>query len=199
MLTAIYCTDKNGVIGFKYMDTQTNDVKFKQPLHSKVDKKFFVTNTRGKIIIMGANTARALLDEGFGLLPNRHHVILTTSEELKDRITEVNKFDRERVSFISNLKELEHYIDDYRHLEMFVIGGSNLIEQLKDRIDSYIVTEFDTIAVNDNPFHKTLEVIKVQPLGSCKTGEIREGFKRVDCTKFTDGKLTGYFGEYQAE
>lgn len=193
-ISAIYCVDKNGLLGLK-------DDHFYQPVDCPEDKKYFLQVTKGKSIVMGGNTARSLVYEVGGLLPNRTHIVLTKDEDLKLQLNYYATVDPDlniKMKYFSDIRSLRQYLQGQDD-EMFVIGGANLIEQLEDIIETWYVTEFDvevTFAEDQTPIY-------IEQIGSCKEGHVREGFERVECKKFAGvdnnmgEDIVGYFGVYR--
>lgn len=192
MLSAIYCCDRNGVIG--YRDTKT--CKFFQSIDCPADKKYFAQTTKGKTVIMGGNTARGLIEEIGGLLPGRAHIVLTRDPALTAQLKQIAEYQSIPCTVITEIQGIQN-LDGYPE-ECFVIGGADLIAQLRDVISTYYVTEFDV--ADEFPDH--FEPIKVEVIGSCKDGTVKPGFTRVECKKFTDFAgdrvIQGYFGKYIA-
>ena len=86
------------------------------------DLKFFRKTTNGKTIIMGRRTFESLN----GLLPNRHHVVLSSS----------NNFPKE-VEVYKDLKTLLEHFNQVNE-ELFVIGGSSIYKLFLPFCDNYI-------------------------------------------------------------
>lgn len=83
------------------------------PWHIPEDLKRFKQNTLHKTIIMGRKTFESLP----GILPERHHVVLTRNKDFK--------VDNDNVTIIHTLEEL---LEKYEHTseEAFIIGGGEL-------------------------------------------------------------------------
>lgn len=192
-VSAIYCVDKNGLLGFK-------DDHFFQSIDCPEDKKYFQQITKGKTIVMGGNTARSLVYEIGGLLPGRTHVVLTQDQEFRYELNfhaTKNPGQLVKVKYFGDIRSLKQYLTGQEE-EVFVIGGASLIDQLSDVIEKYYVTEFDY----ECNLIDGCDPIYVPVIGSCKTGEVKEGFTRVECKKFEGDNLAngeriqGYFGIY---
>lgn len=96
--------------------------------HIPEDFKKFKELTSGHTIIMGRNTFESLP----GMLPNRHHVVITTNYlGLQDNLE----------SAIS-LEDALHYADTN---EVWIIGGARVYNEAieKDLIDEYYLSEVD--------------------------------------------------------
>lgn len=97
--------------------------------HIPEDLKFFKEKTMGKTIVMGSNTFYSLN----GLLPNRHHIVLTQDDyEFPKEVEVFNDFNE----LLDHLKSLD---DD----EIFVIGGAAIYKLFIDYVDKMYVTEID--------------------------------------------------------
>lgn len=193
MISAIYACDRNGLIGFK------RDAQYFQSIISKKDRKYFSEITKNSPVVMGANTARSMLQEEKSLLKDRINVILSHDTFILDEINEVcpNRDDFD-VMIVNNAHTLGLLLREFKN--SFIIGGAEMFELFKDVIDRWYITEFNT----EYQLEPGDEGIYVPVIGNCETGEVKDGFVRVDCKKFEDidettGLLiTGYFGVYDA-
>lgn len=201
MLKAIYQQDINGVIGVQTIDKITGKVRFSQPISSAVDRKHFFQNTKDKIIIMGANTFRSLVDGGISLLPGRQHWVLTRDQdrflrELQFKGVAVDQL--RAITIFDDVTDLMIAVAAREDDELWCIGGSEIIQLLEPVIDSHVVTEFDSSEISVPENHEIIKVISVPKLGSCRNGWVLDGVTRSDCKKFEDPELglTGFFAEY---
>ncbi|MDD6807621.1 MAG: dihydrofolate reductase [Oscillospiraceae bacterium] len=98
-----------------------NDLIFSIP----EDMKFFRSTTSGHTIIMGRKTFESL----GGVLPKRHHVVLTKSD-----------FKYEGVEVVSSLEEV---LKKYKNTdeENFVIGGGEIYKAFLPYADKMYLTE----------------------------------------------------------
>ena len=98
-----------------------NDLIFTIP----EDMKFFRSTTSGHTIIMGRKTFESL----GGVLPKRHHVVLTKSD-----------FKYEGVEVVSSLEEV---LKKYKNTdeENFVIGGGEIYKAFLPYADKMYLTE----------------------------------------------------------
>ena len=96
--------------------------------HIPEDLKFFKELTTGKTILMGSNTFYSLP----GLLPNRHHIVLTLDDYEYPKEVEVFKDFNE---LLENLKNREE--------EIFVIGGGMIYKLFIDHVNTMYITEID--------------------------------------------------------
>lgn len=96
--------------------------------HLPNDLKFFKETTTGHTIIMGRKTLESLPK----LLPNRHHIVLSSKEDFEESI--------ERYK---TLKELLESLKN-REEEMFVIGGASIYKEFIDIADKMYLTEIDS-------------------------------------------------------
>lgn len=197
-LSAVYCTDRHGVIGLRGENTN-----YYQPINCKLDKRWFIQLSKGKTVLMGANTARALVEETGKLLPNRKNIVLTTNRALASLLEDISIASAADLEIWSSLEPLESYNASE---EIIVIGGVHILNQLHDKIDTWYVTEFDCDVTthracyyrdNDpDPFFFTV-------IGWTADNFIQEGFERVaysafsDVDEYTNLPVTGYFVEYK--
>ena len=96
--------------------------------HLKDDMKFFRCTTSGHTIIMGRKT----FDSLGGLLPKRHHVILTTNESFACEGTEVHH-------------TVESILEKYKNTdeECFVIGGGEIYKLFLSHADKMYLTHIN--------------------------------------------------------
>lgn len=115
-INIIVAVDRRGAIGYKG----------RLPWHCPEDLKLFKKLTINSTIIMGRLTYHSLP----GLLPNREHIVVTSS--LVDK----------RVRTVSSLSEgLEACCDK----EVFLIGGKCIIEEGAPLADVIYVTHIDSV------------------------------------------------------
>lgn len=197
-LSAVYCTDRHGIIGLRGENTN-----YYQPINCKLDKRWFIQLTKGKTVLMGANTARALVEETSKLLPNRKNIVLTTNRALASLLEDIAVATGCDLEIWSSLEPLESYNASE---EIVVIGGVHILEQLSDKIDTWYVTEFDC----DVTTHRACYYRDNDPdpfffpnIGWTADNFIQEGFERVaysafsDVDEYTNLPVTGYFVEYK--
>ena len=91
------------------------------------DMKFFRKTTSGKTIIMGRRTFESLPK----MLPNRKHIVLSSSENFPDEVT-----------VYKTLKELLESLKDSTE-EVFVIGGASIYKLFIDHSDKMYLTLID--------------------------------------------------------
>lgn len=197
-LSAVYCTDRHGIIGLRGENTN-----YYQPINCKLDKRWFIQLTKGKTVLMGANTARALVEETGNLLPNRKNIVLTTNKALASLLEDISIASAADLEIWSSLEPLESYNASE---EIIVIGGVHILNQLHDKIDTWYVTEFDC----DVTTHRACYYRDNDPdpfffpnIGWTADNFIQEGFQRVaysgfsDVDEYTNLPVTGYFVEYK--
>ena len=197
-LSAVYCTDRHGIIGLRGENTN-----YYQPINSKLDKRWFIQLTKGKTVLMGANTARALIEETGKLLPNRKNIVLTTSAELVEKLKSLDQ----ELEIWSSLELLESYNASE---EIIVIGGVHILNQLRDKIDTWYVTEFDCDVTTHRACYMrngetayTQHPFIISNIGWTEDNFTQEGFERVaysafsDVDEYTNLPVTGYFVEYK--
>lgn len=94
--------------------------------HFKEDMQFFREHTLHKPIIMGRKTLESLP----GLLPERQHIVLTSSQlDYPDSVLVMHSME-ELLSYIQQQKE-----------EFMVIGGASIYEQMLPYSDTMLLTE----------------------------------------------------------
>ena len=199
-LSAVYCTDRHGIIGLRGEDTN-----YYQPINCKLDKRWFIQLSKGKTVLMGANTARALIEETGKLLPNRKNIVLTTNRALASLLEDIAVATECDLEIWSSLEPLESYEG-----EIIVIGGVHILDQLRDKIDTWYVTEFDCDVTSHRPcYMRNGETAYTQfpfilsNIGWTADNFIQEGFERVaysafsDVDEYTNLPVTGYFVEYR--
>ena len=197
-LSAVYCTDRHGIIGLRGENTN-----YYQPINCKLDKRWFIQLTKGKTVLMGANTARALIEETGKLLPNRKNIVLTTNRALASLLEDIADATGCDLEIWSSLEPMESYNTSE---EIIAIGGVHILNQLYDKIDTWYVTEFDC----DVTTHRACYYRDSDPdpfffpnIGWTADNFIQEGFQRVaysafsDVDEYTNLPVTGYFVEYK--
>lgn len=155
---------------------------------------------------MGANTARALVEETGKLLPNRKNIVLTTNKALASLLEDISIASAADLEIWSDLDRLNDCIDE----EIIVIGGVHILNQLHDKIDTWYVTEFDCDVTthracymrNGKPAY-TQHPFIISNIGWTEDNFTQEGFERVaysafsDVDEYTNLPVTGYFVEYK--
>ncbi len=96
--------------------------------HLKEDMKFFRGTTSGHTVIMGRKTFESL----GGLLPKRHHVILTGNKDYSYEGTEIHH-------------SAETILEEYKNTEeeCFVIGGGEIYKLFLPYADKMYLTHID--------------------------------------------------------
>lgn len=203
-LSAVYCTDRHGIIGLRGENTN-----YYQPINCKLDKRWFIQLTKGKTVLMGANTARALIEETGKLLPNRKNIVITTNNALANKLEVIAKANSQELVIWPSLEYLNECVLSDGD-EIIAIGGVRILNQLKDKIDTWYVTEFDCDVKSHRAcYMRNGETVYTQyPLmfpviGWTEDNFIQEGFERVaysgfsDVDEYTNLPVTGYFVEYR--
>ena len=95
--------------------------------HLPGDLKFFKETTTGHSIIMGRKTLESLPK----LLPNRHHIVLSSSDDFSPEIEHYKSW-----------KELLNGLKG-RNEEIFIIGGASIYKEFIDIVDKMYLTEID--------------------------------------------------------
>ncbi len=93
----------------------------------KEDLKFFKELTTNHVIVMGRKTFESLP----GMLPNRHHVIISSNSDFDEKIEVFNNIN----SFLEKYK-------DYKE-EIFIIGGSSIYKAFLDYSNKLYLTEIN--------------------------------------------------------
>ncbi|MCI6380492.1 MAG: dihydrofolate reductase [Faecalicoccus sp.] len=96
--------------------------------HFPQDLKFFKEQTKGHTIVMGRKTFESLP----GMLPKRHHIVISKSGA---------KFPEEVEVFSS----IDAFVDAYqtKEEEIFVIGGATIYKQMLNLCHRLILTEIN--------------------------------------------------------
>ena len=121
----IVAVDKNWGIG------KNNGLLF----DLKLDMKHFVEHTKGKVVVMGANTLRSLPN---GMpLKNRTNIVLNPDGDIFDAI------DKGYI-LATSLEELLEQILAQKDNEVYVIGGAMMYHTLIPYCDTAYVTKVDS-------------------------------------------------------
>ena len=104
--------------------------------HLPNDLNFFKEMTNNHAIIMGRKTFESLPR----MLPNRKHIVLTSSENFP--------------SEVEVYKELTQLLESYRDSqeEIFIIGGASIYSQFLEHSDKMYLTEIDAEDINADVF-----------------------------------------------
>lgn len=96
--------------------------------HIKEDLQYFKKVTTGKNILMGKNTFNSL----GRLLPNRHHIIISTSLNIDNPEVEV-------------FRSLEDFFETYKENndEVYIIGGASIYKAFMPYVEEMHLTEID--------------------------------------------------------
>ncbi len=118
MLTCIAAIGKNRELG------KDNQLIW----HLPQDLKFFRTMTKGHSIVMGRKTFESLP----GLLPGRHHIVITRTNPMLPEEVEV-------------FSSIDSFLEKYQNHdeEIFVIGGAAVYGELLPFSDRLLLTEID--------------------------------------------------------
>ncbi len=131
MLASVVIVAKNNVIGCE------NGLVF----DIKEDLKHFKNITSGGTVVMGRKTFEALPF----VLPNRHHVIITTNKDYK--VPE----SKEQIDVITDINEV---IEKYANCEeeVYLIGGGMIYEKLMPHTKKHYITHVNKEAIGDTFF-----------------------------------------------
>lgn len=106
--------------------------------HISADLKRFKALTMGHAMIMGRKTFESLP----GLLPGRHHIVLTSQADYGKLHPDVTVY--------HSIDELCAHMDEQE--EYFIIGGASLYQAFMDRADSMYLTEIYAVFPADTYF-----------------------------------------------
>ena len=109
--------------------------------HLPNDLKFFKKVTSGKTIIMGRRTFESLPR----MLPNRHHIVLSSSNEFP-----------EEVEVYNSLEDLLQSLNG-RDEEIFVIGGASVYKLFIDYADNMYLTLVDAECKDADAYFPTFD------------------------------------------
>lgn len=118
MLSIIAAISENGVIG------NNNDLIW----HLPADLKRFKKITSGHTVILGRKTFQSLP----GVLPNRHHIIITKDSSFF--------FEDENVEVVNSLDQIITRFSNTED-EVFVIGGGEIYSQLLPYTNKLYITK----------------------------------------------------------
>ena len=124
ILSQIAAMSKNRVIG--------KDNKL--PWNIPQEMKWFMSKTKGSVLIMGRKTYESLPAP----LPNRFHIIVTRSQDYK-----VDRDDCIVVHSIDEAVNEASKLTDKWGEEVFITGGSEIYKQALDRTDRIYLTIID--------------------------------------------------------
>lgn len=115
MLGFIWAEDLDGNIGYQG----------KLPWYLPADLKHFRKKTIGHSIIMGRKTFESFPQ----LLPERLHIVLTTSKQLKEKYK-----DSQKVKIFRDIRQLRKWIENQNDCLIWIIGGTSLFTEFKDEV-----------------------------------------------------------------
>ena len=123
-MNLIVAVDKNWGIG------KNNGLLF----DLKADMKHFVEHTRGKVVVMGANTLRSLPN---GMpLKNRVNIVLNPDGDILDAI-------EKGYVLTTSLDELLEQVHAVKDNEVYVIGGAMMYHTLLPYCNTAYITKVD--------------------------------------------------------
>ncbi|KRL04362.1 dihydrofolate reductase [Liquorilactobacillus oeni] len=123
MLAYIWAEDRNHHIG----------IAGHLPWSLPADLAYFKKMTSNHPIAMGRKTFESLP----GILPHRHHFILTRSESFAQKYKK-----NEQISIVHSVEELRKKMNEESGL-VFIIGGASLFAQFASDVDYLYVTQID--------------------------------------------------------
>jgi dihydrofolate reductase len=154
MLIGIVATDRAGAIG------KGGGL----PWHYSSDMKFFREQTTGHACVMGRRTWLTLKRP----LPNRLNIVLSRAAEFEPRESVV--WLRDRLCVLS--------LSEYLRCDLYVIGGAQIFELLREDISRWVVTEIP---------------LTVEAADTFMPPDFLRGFRAYDSRRLEDGlKATFY-------
>lgn len=156
MIIALFAVDERGGLG--------NNGGMPWP-SNKEDMRWFKSTTEGQVVVMGKRSWHS--PDMPKPLPKRHNIVVTN--EFLDR----NDIEQIKGDVVEGLKYAEQ---QYQNLNIFVIGGANLLMQAKPAINKAFVTRIpgeyicDTV-LNMNQFLEGMKLVNIIDLGTCKVEE----------------------------
>ncbi len=156
-MKAIVAVDKNWGIG------KNNDLLFSIP----EDMKFFRETTKGKVVVMGANTLRSF--PGGNPLKNRVNIVLSTT------------ILRDDCMVVDSLDKLFNQIKKYPTDEVYLIGGAKLYKTLLPYCTEALVTKVDADG-EATKFFENLDLLDEWTLQNKSEKKISNGFEMVFTT-----------------
>lgn len=156
MISMIAAVGKNFELG------KDNDLIW----HLPSDMKFFRTTTKGSTIIMGRKTFESL----GGLLPKRHHVVLTRNSAFEYEGVEV-------------FEKIEDILAKYENIEeeCFVIGGGEIYKQFLPYAKKMYLTFIDDECKDAETFFPTFNFAD---------------YKETDLQSFTEDGISATVKEF---
>ena len=132
MLIYIWAQDERGLVG------KDGTLPWRLPN----DLKFFKEVTMGQTILMGRKTFEGM---GSRLLPGRQTIILTTSSDYIIPGAEV----------VTNIEEI---VEDSRHEDIYVCGGAQVYNLLKNHVELLYCTRIHASFEGDTYFPKDFDL-----------------------------------------
>ena len=108
------------------------------------DMKFFVDQTKGKVVVMGRNTLESL--PGGRPLKHRKNIVVSKSMEERDNVTVVRSVEEA-------LEEIKNYPPD----DVMIIGGDSIYRQFLEYCDECIITKIHKEFPNVQAFFPNLD------------------------------------------
>lgn len=96
--------------------------------HLKGDMRWFARTTKGHIVIMGSNTWTSIGNA----LPDRINVVISSRLHVASNHT-----------YSDPIEAIQDLQERYRNKDIYIIGGAQLYNSVKELIDVYFVTEID--------------------------------------------------------
>lgn len=153
MINALFAVDEAGGMGY--------DGNMPWPMN-KEDMIWFKETTQGQVVVMGKKSW--LSADMPKPLPKRHNVVFTTNFLAREDIVQM------KGSVCDGLKYVEK---QFPELEVFVIGGANVLMQAKPVLEKLYITripgkyECDT-KLDMKIFLQGFELASTIDLGTCK-------------------------------
>lgn len=97
----------------------------------KGDMKFFREKTMGKVVVMGRSTLESFPNGE--PLPKRINIVLTHRED----------FEKEGVTVVHNMDELNAVINFFQSDDVMIIGGASVYNELMEFCDKLYITKIE--------------------------------------------------------
>ena len=158
MIIGLFAVDGAGGMG------ANNDLPWP---HNPDDMRWFKKTTEGQVVIMGRRTWES---EGMPKpLPKRHNVVFTNTFMDREDIIQVRGNVADGIRYIQQRFEKED-------VDIFVIGGPNLLIQAREVMDKVYVTRipgeyFCDCVIDIDQFLSRFDLVHIHDLGSCTVEE----------------------------
>lgn len=131
---AIYCVDKENILGLTYKDSN-NILRYDQPIKCAYDRAVFKSAVKDEVVIMGSNTAKAM---NLNKLNCSFIIVVTEDDSLAQDLESVY----DKVNCMSYEKTQEFIEDSITRVN--IIGGAMLLNAFRPLVTNWLITEFDS-------------------------------------------------------